>query len=133
MAILMAMSNIFERRDGSGELYIQAERDHSWTRFRPMTRGRYVIEALAWIAIGVLAGVVVMAFVGCGTMTPPAPDAELPACPMTCTGLCHANGQCTCDGAACQREAGKFPDAGPNLGSDRDDRDDPDHGPNLLP
>lgn len=45
----------------------------------------------------------------CGAPTLAPPDGALPTCPPTCTGFCRANGQCTCDGMACQREGGEIP------------------------
>lgn len=65
------------------------------------------------LAIGLAAASIALdlALVGCAA-APPAPDAELPACPATCSGLCSAQGVCTCDGMSCQREVHTFGDAG---------------------
>lgn len=107
------VGNLIKNSQTDG-LYIKTSTDdNSWRRFRPMTRGRYAMEALAWIALGLIVGAIAMAVLGgCDAATPPAPDAELPVCPTTCTGLCHADGRCTCDGMACQREHHGFGDAG---------------------
>lgn len=103
-------------RNHTNGLYIKTSDDaNSWRRFQPMTRGRYAMEAIAWIALGLIVGVLAMALVACDASSPPAPDAALPACPATCTGLCNVSGQCTCDGMTCQREHHGFGDAGVDL------------------
>ncbi len=68
-----------------------------------------IVQAVAIFAIAFLIAFLVAA---CGAPVLAPPDAPLPACPTTCTGFCRADGQCTCDGEACQREVESFRDAG---------------------